>query len=89
MPRETPAIQPATGEALLVALVDRQQALGMSGAAFARHLGISRALWSLTVQGRRPIRRLLLAGVSHRFPELAEALLFVLASQAGQPGEIE
>ena len=54
---------------------------GMSGAAFARKLGVSQGMWWAVRNRGKRMGRKSLAGAVTAFPELqADALLFLLAS---------
>ena len=59
-------------------LKKRQQKLQLDNAAFARRLGVSRAMWSSVKADRRAPGVHLLRGVTRAFPDLdAEVLAFL------------
>ncbi|MEA2574257.1 MAG: hypothetical protein QOH93_1555 [Chloroflexia bacterium] len=70
---------------LLEALVNRQRTLQLSDRAFARKLGISKALWVMTRQGDIRVGISVLAGVVREFSELSNEVLGVLAEHRAKP----
>lgn len=57
--------------ALVERLNEMQRERGMSGAAFARLLGVDRAVWSLVSRGQRPVPRSVMDSAFRLWPELA------------------
>ncbi|HEX8220756.1 MAG TPA: hypothetical protein VF914_16310 [Chloroflexia bacterium] len=68
--------------ALLEALIKQQRTLKLSDHAFARKLGISKALWVMTRRGDTPVGISLLAGVVREFSGLNNEVLGALAEHA-------
>lgn len=65
---------------LLDRLKEKQTEDNMSDVAFARRLGISRAMWIETKRGTYPIRFQVLAAAAREFPTLNDAILRYLAT---------
>jgi len=62
-------------QTLVTILEARQRELGLTDAAFADRLGVSRQLWAMTRAGQRAVGLLLLQGVVRAFPDLHNQVL--------------
>jgi transcriptional regulator with XRE-family HTH domain len=72
---------------MLIDLLEaKRKELGLSDAAFARRLGVSRPLWSATRSGTRAVNITLLRGVVRAFPEMDGDVLNYL--RGGQEGNV-
>ena len=67
---------------LLVQLVERQKAMGLTDEEFASLLGVSRQLWQMTRTEKQPIGESIVLGVTRQFPDLREAVHIFLQEKA-------
>jgi transcriptional regulator with XRE-family HTH domain len=70
---------------LIEELEAKRKELGLSDAAFARRLGVSRPLWVAVREGKRSVGMTLLRGAAREFPDLDGAVLAHLGG--GKPDD--
>ena len=69
----------ATG--LINKLIERQNALGASDRAFAKHLRINRQMWRWLKTGERKPGWKILGAICQRYPDLTTDALFFVANR--------
>lgn len=70
---------------LVSKLIAKQKASGAGDGAFARKLGVTRAVWFNVRTGRQPIGEKMLRGIVRCFPDLNSEVIIYLASPKLQP----